>query len=102
MPGLPGVIGHLAPKHVAVELVEDPEECKHLLKMVDHNAKEYQRRLESVMNKIVQVNNFNVMYFRPPSRMAVSRSYPRHLVKFCEKRKKSIKCQEKKSKISWY
>ena len=30
-------------------------------------------------------------FFRPPSRMAVSRSYPRHLVKFCEKRKeKSI------------
>ena len=29
---------------------------------------------------------FNFTYFRPPSRMAVSRSYPRHLVKFCEER----------------
>ena len=54
--GLPGVIGDHAPKHVEVELVKDPEESKHQLKMVDHNAKEYQRKLEAVMNKTVQVN----------------------------------------------
>ena len=54
--GRPGVIGHHAPKHVEVELVKDPEESKHQLKMVDHNAKEYQRKLEAVMNKTVQVN----------------------------------------------
>ena len=62
--GRPGVIGHHAPKHVEVELVKDPEECKHQLKMVDYNAKEYQRRPEAVMNKIVQVNNFNVFFLR--------------------------------------
>ena len=32
-----------------------------------------------------------IFFFRPPSRMAVSRSYPRHLVQFCEKRKKKKK-----------
>ena len=51
--GRPGVIGHHAPKHVEVELVKDPEECKHQLKMVDQNVKDYKGRLEGAMNKIV-------------------------------------------------
>ena len=54
--GLPGVIGHHVPKHVGMELVKDPEEYKHLLKMVDPNVKDQQGRLKTVMNKIVQVN----------------------------------------------
>ena len=50
------MIGHHVPKHVGMELVKDPEEYKHLLKMVDPNVKDQQGRLKTVMNKIVQVN----------------------------------------------
>ena len=62
VPGPLGVIGHHVPKLVGMESVKDPEEYKHLLKMVDPDVKDQQGRLKTVMNKIVQVNKGSIAY----------------------------------------
>ena len=48
-----------------------------------------QKAVHQVHEQIWTANIFcTTQVFRSPSRMAISRSYPRHLVQFCEKEKK--------------
>ena len=49
------MIGHHVLRHVEIESGNDPEECKLLPEMVDHNVKGQQGRLLHVMIKIAQV-----------------------------------------------
>ena len=51
----------------------------------------HQSMIDSIAKLIksqTTLSKFVNLYFRPPSGMAVSRSYPRHFFPFCEKKRK--------------